>query len=84
MIYCNICGLSEEEKVRYYPEKRQSLCADCAKHTPSKIGRTEFDRKYWGVKFAETPEGIRKEFYSDYLTSGSSFTKYKQETVSQS
>jgi hypothetical protein len=67
-MYCRICG--DEKDVRYYAGKRQSLCRSCAKDTPAKVSRTTFDRVYWtGCEENDPPEGIRREFYADYLAS---------------
>lgn len=66
-MYCRICG---DENAKYYSTKRQSLCRSCAKDTPAKVGREAFDRAFWqGCTENDPPEGIRREFYSDYLAS---------------
>ena len=80
-MHCRICG--ETEGIEYYQHKRQSLCKHCAKDTPKKMGRLDFDQKYWGRGWQEVPNSTRSEFYSDYLASSDSFAKYVDNTTSE-
>lgn len=85
-MYCRICGVTDDEvRIQYYPNKRQALCRHCAKGTPSKVGRIEFDRLYWaGATENDPPESTRREFYSDYLASRhSSVASYLAATTSK-
>lgn len=76
---CRICG--SEENVRYVFEAKQFLCKSCAADTPKKISRSEFDNVYWnGDK--TVPEAIRREFYSDYLSSSNTLEEYIRTTSS--
>ena len=77
-MYCRVCG---EADATFKPSKRQSLCDSCGKETPKKATRKSFDAYYWGKNFEEVPLGIRREFYSDYLTSGYTMSQYKEETT---
>ena len=65
-MYCRICGT--EDGIQYYLKKRQSLCRDCAKETPNKVGRATFDKIYWRNE-GDVPESTKREFYDDYLHS---------------
>lgn len=78
-MYCRICGT--ENNTKFYPSKRQTLCSCCAEDTPRKAGRESFDRQYWGAKFEDVPNGIRREFYSDYLASNLTLSQYKESTT---
>lgn len=78
-MYCRICG--SLNNVRYYATKRQSLCRFCAKDTPEKVGRSTFDKQYWGAD-VDVPESTRREFYSDYLSSSETVTDYIASTTS--
>jgi hypothetical protein len=80
-MYCRICG--DENGTKYYTTKRQTLCRSCAKDTPAKVGREVFDRIYWdGCTENDPPEGVRREFYSDYLASRhSSVAEYSEATT---
>ena len=80
-MYCRICGT--ESNTKFYPGKRQTLCQGCAEGTPRKASRESFDRQYWGAKFEEVSNGIRREFYSDYLTSMCTVGEYKDSTTTQ-
>ena len=75
---CKICG---DPITRWRPENRQTLCNSCAADTPRKIGRSEFDRKYWGPDFEEVHPETRREFYEDYLTSSQNFRDYQESTT---
>ncbi len=79
-MYCRICG--DESGVKYYPAKRQSLCPFCAKDTPRKVGRDAFDKAYWAGDDEPPPEGIKREFYSDYLASSYTLAEYIENTTS--
>jgi ribosome-binding protein aMBF1 (putative translation factor) len=82
-MYCKICG-SENSSVRVYISKgRQCMCIDCAKDTPRKASPENFHRAYFGSKWQEVPHGIRKEFYSDYLTSTHTVDQYIEATTTQ-
>ena len=79
-MYCRICG--DEDRVKFYPAKRQSLCPHCAKDTPANVGREAFDAKYWATG-DDVPQAIRRDFYEDYLASRhSSVAKYLEATTS--
>ena len=82
-MYCRICGT--EEDVAYRRAKRQALCRSCNADTPAKVGRESFDKIYWrGCPDNDPPEGIRREFYADYLTSHcGSVAQYVAETTSE-
>lgn len=82
-MYCRICG--DEENVKYYPAKRQTLCTFCAKDTPRKVSRETFDKRYWvsdDPNEAPPPESIKLEFYADYLASGDTLDEYIEATTS--
>jgi len=72
-MYCRICG--DTANVKYYPGKRQALCPHCSKDTPRKVSRENFDRQYWSGD-SDAPEGIRREFYADYLASSDTVQQY--------
>lgn len=78
-MYCRICG--DENGVKYRPAKRQGLCAGCNRETPAKVGRGEFDRRYWDGD-ESVPPHIKREFYSDYLASGKKLDEYIASTTS--
>lgn len=73
MSYCRICGA---EGAKFYGAKRLTLCKGCAKDTPTKICREDFDRYYWGNEFQNVPDSIRREFYEDYLFSTDDVDSY--------
>jgi len=81
MRYCQICG--DTRRVKYYPSKRQSLCAYCATSVPRKVSRAVFDKKYWNGHPENVPIGIRREFYEDYLRSGDTLPQYMKATISE-
>lgn len=76
---CRICG--DNNGASYRMLKLQVLCPICDKDTPDKMNRSEFDAHYWGSKLSDIPNSIRREFYSDYLSSSLSFTDYKEQTT---
>lgn len=78
-------GSSMKVTIEYRPSKRQTLCTVCDEETPRKVGREAFDKRYWGTGKAadEVPEGTKKEFYSDYLTSNSTLEKYVESTTTK-
>jgi hypothetical protein len=76
---CQICG--DNKEVAYRPSSKQALCPTCAKETPRKVTRAEFDKQYWD-KDAEVPESTRREFYSDYLSSTNTLPEYIKATTS--
>lgn len=78
-MYCRICG--DETNVKFYPSKRQALCPHCAKDTPAKIGREQFDKRYWSDS-DDVNESIKREFYADYLASEHAYDEYVKATVS--
>ncbi len=78
-MYCRICGT--EKRVTYHVPQRQALCPACAKGMPAKVGREEFDILYWGDEGATVPEGIKREFYADYLASLDTVPRYIRHTV---
>lgn len=78
-MYCRICGT--EENVAYHAAQRQALCRDCKRDTPPKVSRAAFDLAYWKredgtVDPSDPPEGIRREFYEDYLASSDTLARY--------
>jgi len=73
MSCCRICG--DEENVKYYPAKRQSLCAFCAKDTPRKVSRETFCRAMFAGD-EDCPSSIQRDFYDDYLASGDTLDEY--------
>jgi hypothetical protein len=87
-MYCRICG--HTHGLKFYPAKRQTLCKFCAKDTPAKVGRLEFDQAYWTPSIADNgdtvacdaPESTRREFYADYLTSNDNLAEYIAHTTS--
>jgi len=64
-------------------DQLMSLCADCLKGTPAKVGRLAFDDAYWGpaATYADVPERTRQEFYADYLASMCDLESYKAQTT---
>ena len=74
---CAVCAAPG----RWRPASRIALCDSCADETPAKISRGEFDPLYWGSAFGDVPEGTRREFYSDYLTSACDFEEYLDHTI---
>lgn len=94
MLSCKICGSEnapywfEGEWLKIYPGKGwQALCLPCAKKTPDKVTREQFEAKYWvnedGSCGAESVSpATRKEFYSDYLASTDTLESYIKTTTS--
>jgi len=79
MSYCRVCG--DDRDVRWYATKRQFLCRGCAATTPRKVSRSAFDRLYWDNP--ETiPDHVKREFYSDYLTTALTVREYRERTTS--
>lgn len=76
---CRVCGSTDN--MATYSNQRVSMCSVCVNETPRKMGRTEFDRTYWGIGFEKVSDGIRREFYSDYLVSVLSFGEYLDTTT---
>lgn len=74
-MYCKICGSEENVKV-HWNKGFQALCNLCSEETPEKIGKSEFDQKYWGEDYQDVPASTRKEFYDDYRTSTHTFEEY--------
>ena len=75
---CRICG--HTEGIKYYTAKRQALCNYCATGTPQKVSRASFDNYYW-EKPHEVPEGVKRDFYDDYITSQCNLKQYKEQTT---
>ena len=74
---CRVCGHSVAE---FRPRSGLVLCQACHADTPAKVGRQEFDRRYWGADLLQVPEATRREFYSDYLHSACTLDRYIAET----
>jgi hypothetical protein len=69
---CKICSHSPAS---FRAKKRQVLCDYCDEGTPTKVSRQEFDEKFW-MDPTQVPTSVRKNFYSDYLGSGSDLGGY--------
>jgi hypothetical protein len=81
-MHCRICGT--EKNVRMMPSKgHQAMCPDCSKETPKKASRENFLRAYFGPKWEDVPQGIRGEFFSDYLASTHTVPEYIEATTTQ-
>ena len=78
-MYCKICGTSNKVKFRRGP--RMNLCSVCADGTPKKATYESFTKKYWADP-SLVPEGIKREFYSDYKTSKHTLQEYLDVTSS--
>lgn len=79
---CRVCG--SEDGVKHYPDQRMHLCKSCLEGTPPKISKQEFDAKYWSdVKYGHVGEGMKREFYEDYLTSKHTFEEYVYKTTEE-
>jgi hypothetical protein len=76
---CRICG--DEKHIEFCLAQRQALCAFCKNGMPAKVGRKEFDRAYWQGRASEVLESIKREFYSDYLSSGETLAEYITHTT---
>ncbi len=76
---CRICGSKQD--VNFYDGRRGALCASCAKDTPAKVSRAEFDAAYWD-EGDDAHELTRAAFYEDYRASSFSLTAYIAKTVS--
>jgi len=74
---CAICGTSGASRVA----TKGTLCQPCAASTPRKVSRVRFDLVYWGRKYAEVPEGTRRDFYRDYRASSSTLKDYIDTTT---
>ena len=72
-MYCRICG--DETSVKYYPAKRQSLCAFCAKDTPRKVSFETFVAKMFAGD-EDCPNSIKRDFYDDYKASSDTLDEY--------
>ena len=79
-MYCQICGT--EKNIELRSGRRGVLCDDCARSTPAKVSRAEFDAAYWGRNAAEVPECTKREFYSDYRASEKGLQNYIKSTTS--
>lgn len=77
MSHCRVCG---DPAACYRPAQRSTLCESCAAETPAKIGRAEFDRRYWPAP-ESVPESTRREFFADYLASRCTFDAYLAATT---
>jgi hypothetical protein len=76
-MYCRICG--DENDVKYYPDKRQSLCPSCASDTPRKVGLGVFAKAMFPPDVDEMPpRAIVRDFYEDYLASSQGLLDYVQ------
>lgn len=83
MMYCRICGATEDSKPKWFdgkwvevhPSKGwQALCVPCNHETPDKVSKSDFEAKMWvddeGNNTTDmVPFTTRKEFYQDYLAS---------------
>ena len=79
---CRICGLTDKV-VSYYRNKRLTMCDGCAIETPDKLSRNTFDYRYWGKGYQDVPDGIRAEFYSDYVHGVLAFDEYIRTTTEE-
>ena len=77
---CRICG---DNVSKYRTRSMMFLCNSCHKTTPSKVTRSYFDNVYWKGEAKTVPFNIKKEFYSDYLTSTLTLKDYILETTTQ-
>ena len=75
---CRICG--SEQDVKFYDGRRGALCASCAKDTPAKVSRAEFDAAYWD-EADDVEEATRAAFYEDYRASTYSLEVYIEKTT---
>lgn len=78
-MYCQVCG--SEKDLKYYSNKRQTLCHACTEDTPAKVGREKFDKEYWGSELPNVLESTRREFYEDYLRSTHTLPEYLEATT---
>lgn len=76
---CVVCG--EWRGVDWRASQRQALCEACVANTPAKVSRSEFEKIYWSGHADTVPAGIRREFYSDYLSSDLTLTQYVKATT---
>jgi hypothetical protein len=79
---CRICGSEKGTEYRY--TRHQTLCAACAAETPEKVGRDEFERRYFGPEAGVVPSSIVRDFYDDYLASTDDLDGYIEHTTSDS
>ena len=88
MSYCRICGAEgyEENGVKWFPFKHNTLCASCADDTPNKVSREEFDATYWLGEDGQIDQTImhstKREFYDDYKSSNLTLEQYIARTTS--
>lgn len=80
---CFICG--ETRNVKFRKDLFKYICAYCSPSTPRKVNREAFDKRYWGEieKTEKVPESVKREFYSDYLSSSDNLEAYIAATSSK-
>lgn len=86
MNYCRICG--DIKTARPRGMNRGSLCDYCAKDTPAKVSRAEFEAEYWKDENGKSnpgsvPDSIRREFYADYRGSKHELPEYIKATAGE-
>ena len=69
------CKLCSHSPASFRVKKRQTLCDYCDEAMPVKVSREEFDAKFW-MDPVQIPTSVRKNFYSDYLSSDSDLGGY--------
>ena len=80
---CRICGVVGAS---WRMGKRQPLCKGCARTTPNKVSKHQFERAYWPGTRAErdaVPFGVKREFYADYLAQSCTLLQYIEQTTSE-
>jgi len=77
---CRICG--SDNQITFYWTHMMAMCRLCHAHGPPPIPYADFDDRYWSGS-DDVPYSTRKEFYSDYKTSGLSFERYCEETTNE-
>jgi hypothetical protein len=80
-MYCRVCGSEESVKLRVKIDCKP-ICKTCYKGMPKKVSKDIFDLVYW-QNDKKIPEGVKKEFYSDYLYSLADLETYLEQTTSQ-
>jgi len=78
---CRICG--SDNTIVFYLTHMMAMCRPCHAQGVQPIPYADFDDRYWSSA-DDVPCSTRKEFYSDYKTSGLSFERYCEETTNES
>ena len=76
-MYCRICGT--DKWVEFRMTHMWCLCDLCHLQSAVPIAYSDFDSRYWNPSDDVSPL-TRREFYSDYKSSGLTFEMYRNRT----